>query len=92
MAYNWRILGAVVVVAAIAGWLVVSLAGRRNLDPEDVDRGLADLAEALRSDRAIEAEVLPPPIHRTSRPSTVQYRRAALFWQSALTTAAKGPP
>jgi hypothetical protein len=92
MAHNWRVLAAVAMAAAIAGWLVVTLTDSRNLDSGEIDRGLADLAEALRSDRTIEAEVLPPPIRRSSRPSTAQYRRAALFWQAPLTTAAKGKP
>jgi hypothetical protein len=91
MTYDWRILGAVVLVAAIAGWLVVQLPGGRDLDPGEIDRDLAELSEVLRRDRAIEAEVLPPPVRRPSLPSTTLYRRAPLFWRSALMATAKGP-
>lgn len=92
MTHDWRILGAVVAGAALAGWLLVRLAGSRDVRPDEIDRDLAALSEALRHDRTIEAEVLPPPVRHSSLPSTTPYRRAALFWQSALTTAAKGPP
>jgi hypothetical protein len=92
MTHDWRILGAVVAAAAIAGWLLVQLAGSRALDSGEIERGLAELSEALRHDRTIEAEVMPPPVRRSALPSTSPYRRAALFWRSALTTAAKGPP
>jgi len=92
MTYDWRILGAVVAVAAIAGWLAVQLAGGRDLEPGEIDRDLAGLSQALRGDRTIEAEVLPPPVRRSSLPSTTPYRHAPLFWRFALTAAAKGPP
>ena len=82
MKYDWKIVTAVVVAAALAGWLLTR-SGGGEADTADIDRELTELAQALRSD-TIEAELQPPAVPGGSFPSTLEYRGLPQFWQPAM--------
>jgi hypothetical protein len=81
--YDWRIVTAAAVAAALAGWLLMRSGGGEP-DTADIDRELAELAQALRGDQTIVADLLPPAVPGGSFPSTFEYRSLALFWQPAM--------
>ena len=83
MRYDWRIVTAVVLAAALAGWLLTRSGGGEP-DTDDIEGELAELAQALRADQTIAAELLPPAIPGGSLPSTFEYRGLAQFWQPAM--------
>jgi len=72
----------VALAAALAGWLLTRSGGD---EPDtDIDGELAELAQALRADQTIAAELLPPAVPGGSFPSTFEYRGLAQFWQPAM--------
>lgn len=90
MRSDWRILVGVAVVAAVVGWLAMRTVSPPEVDPQEMDVGLAELAEALRLDEHPEAEIFPPAVEPVQIRPTVRYRKALQFWQPAVGAASKG--
>lgn len=84
MGRNWWVLVAVVGAAATAGWLSMRLLARQEVDTADIDRDLAELADALRLDETIEASDTLPPVPRAAVPNPLALLRPVLFWRPVL--------
>jgi hypothetical protein len=87
---RWQIFIGVAVAAAIAGWLMTRSAGEPALDPDEVDRDLADLVDALRQDQRPASDLFPPAAPPVQVPAAARYRKALQFWESSTEGAPKG--
>jgi hypothetical protein len=90
MRWDWKVLVAIVVAAATAGWLLTRSVHEPEVDLTEIDRDLAELSQALRADAATEIELIPLASAGIHLPNALTYRRASDFWRPVLHGARKG--
>ena len=85
MQWDWKVLVGIMVAAVVAGWFLTRTVHEPTVDDSaDLDRELAELAQALRGDQAIGADIIPPLATGVHFPSSLPYRRPTDFWRSVL--------
>ncbi len=91
MRWDWKALVAVVIAAAVAGWLLTRSA--REPEPDDlgdVETDLAELSQALRAEAATGVDLIARASAGTHLPNVVKYRRPADFWRPVIGGSRRG--